>query len=278
MMKIDSHIHFWKYHPIKDAWITDEMEVLKSDYMPDDLLHQMNDAGIEQGILVQADQSEKENYFLLTLAKQHPSFVAVVGWVDFRSNNIEERLAFYAEDNLMKGFRHIVQSEPDLNFLLKPSFMNGIALLKKYNFTYDVLIYPKHLEIALEFCKTFSDQKLIIDHIGKPDIKNRNFTDWKKEISEFKSMDHVGCKLAGLVTEADWNRWQVDDFKEVIDFCLSVFGPHRMMFGSDWPVCKLGGSYAEVCAIVEQHISKLTEVEQAAIWGNTCRDFYNIKP
>lgn len=277
-MKIDSHLHFWKYHPVKDAWITDDMDVLKSDFMPEDLLSHMSASGLALGLLVQADQSEEENRFLLDIAKEHECFPGVVGWVDFRNESIDDRLAYYASEPLMKGFRHIVQSEPDPNFLLNPQFAHGISMLKKYDFTYDVLIYPRHLDVAHRFCQEHNDQKLLIDHIGKPDIKNKNFSAWKKDIEKFKNLDHVYCKLAGLITEADWKQWKIDDFKEVLDICLSVFGSKRLMFGSDWPVCLLGGSYADVCEIIEANISQLSTDEQADVWGKTCQQFYNIQP
>lgn len=275
-MKIDSHIHFWKYHPIKDAWITEEMKVLQQDFMPTDLLPQMQTAGIAHGVLVQADQSEQENDFLLAIANQHDAFKAVVGWVDLRSPKVEDRLAYYNSLPLMKGFRHIVQAEPDQNFLLQPAFSAGIEALAKYDFTYDVLIYPKHLDVAYPFCKKHSQQKLLIDHLAKPNFKTQDLQDWKRKIKVFQSMDHVYCKLVGLSTEADWHHWKQEDFTAALDICLEVFGPKRLMFGSDWPVCKVAAEYPAVIDIINQHIVKLSADEQAQIWSKTCQEFYNI--
>lgn len=275
-MKIDSHLHFWDYHPVKDEWITDDMEVIQRDFMPADLLPQFQAAGIDAGVAVQADQSENENKLLLELAEEHSFLKGIVGWVDFRSNNITERLDYYKQFPLIKGFRHIVQSEPDDDFLLRPDFCQGIAYLRKHDYTYDILIHPRHLKYALPFCQRFSDQKLVIDHIAKPFIKEQKVDEWERDLREFKTLDHVYCKISGLITEADWQSWKVDDFKRYIDITIDVFGVDRIMFGSDWPVCLVGADYIEVCSILAENTMGLNDIEKDKLWGANCAQFYDL--
>lgn len=276
-MRVDSHLHFWKFEPVKDAWITDEMRVIKENFYPKDLIPHMEMAGINIGIAVQADQSEQENDFLLAQATQHDFIKGIVGWVDFRAANINERLAYYARNPLMKGFRHIVQAEPEDDFLLGKNFCHGIALLEKYGFTYDILIYPKHISYALEFARRFPNIKMVLNHIAKPNIKKQEFDHWSRLIKQFSDLQNVSCKIAGLVTEADWAFWKYDDFKKYIDLTLETFGINRIMFGSDWPVCLVGASYLEVCNILKENTMQLSKEEQQKLWGGNCIDFYGLK-
>lgn len=275
-MKIDSHLHFWHYDPVKDAWITDEMSVIKSDFLPDDLLPLMQAQGIAGGIAVQADQSEKETLFLMDLAAEYDFIKGVVGWVDLRAKNIEERLEYFSQFNILKGFRHIVQAEPDDDFLLRPDFLNGIAALARHNFTYDVLIHPRHIPYAVDFAKLFPNQRFVVDHLAKPFIKDQLFDHWATQMQPFAFLENVSCKLAGLVTEADWKNWKYGDFQKYVDKMLEVFGPDRLMFGSDWPVCLVGAPYSETCEIVSQNTKLLSQSEKTKIWGENCRKFYSI--
>ncbi|MEO6964189.1 MAG: amidohydrolase family protein, partial [Puia sp.] len=246
-MKIDSHIHFWIYDPVKDAWIDDTMSVLKGDYLPEELVPLLDKRRVDGVVAVQADQSENETHYLLGLADHHDFIKGVVGWVDFRSSRVEERLEYFSQFPCLKGFRHIVQAEQQQDYLLRDDFCRGISLLRKFNFTYDILIYPKHLKYAVDFVKRFPDQKFVLDHLAKPDIKNGRFQDWRKDLQAFSELKHVSCKMAGLVTEADWLQWKPDDFGRYISVGLEIFGPDRIMFGSDWPVCTTAASYNQVC-------------------------------
>ncbi|WP_439581507.1 amidohydrolase family protein [Dyadobacter bucti] len=275
-MKIDSHLHFWHYDPVKDAWITDDMAVIKNDFMPGDLLKLLEAEGITGGIAVQADQSEQETHFLLDLAAEYDFIKGVVGWVDFRAKNIEERLEYFSQFSMLKGFRHIVQAEPEDDFLLRPDFRKGIAALSSYDFTYDVLIHPRHIPYAVDFVKLFPDQKFVVDHLAKPFIKDQLFDDWAEQMQAFAPMENVSCKLAGLVTEADWKNWKYGDFQKYVDKMLEIFGPDRLMFGSDWPVCLVGASYGEVCEIVRRNTASLSETERDKLWGGSCARIYNI--
>lgn len=276
MIKIDSHQHFWKYHPVKDAWITDDMNVIQRDFLPSDLLPLLQENGIDGCIAVQADQSEEETHFLLELSNTNDFIKGVVGWIDLRAENLASRLDYFSQFKKLKGFRHIVQAESDENFLLGDHFCSGIAQLEKYNFTYDVLIFPKHLAVAFEFAKKFPNQKMVIDHLAKPNLKQKDFTEWEKGIRQLASCPNVSCKISGLVTEADWNNWKESDFRFCLDVVTEAFGINRLMFGSDWPVSLLAATYKESYAIVEHYFSKFSTEEQQQIWGLNAIAFYNL--
>jgi L-fuconolactonase len=276
MKKIDSHQHFWKYHPVKDAWITDDMKVIKRDFLPEDLEPLLQEKDIDGCIAVQADQSEAETHFLLELAQNYDFVKGVVGWVDFRSPDLKSRLDYFSQFKKLKGFRHIVQAELEDDFLLNADFCNGIAQLEQHNFTYDILILPKHLPYALEFVKRFPNQKFVIDHLAKPNFKQNDFSDWEKGIIAIAKCENVYCKVSGLVTEADWNNWNEADFSSCLDVVTVSFGIDRLMFGSDWPVCLLAANYSQTLEIVEHYFSKFSETDQEKIWSGNSRVFYNL--
>ncbi|HLD53548.1 MAG TPA: amidohydrolase family protein [Sediminibacterium sp.] len=275
-MRIDSHQHFWKYHPIKDAWITDEMKVIQRDFMPADLLPLLQANYFDGVILVQADQSEEETNFLLELAVANDFIKGVVGWIDLCAENISDRLSHYAACKKLKGFRHIVQAEPADDFLLRSNFCSGISQLANYHFTYDLLILPRHLPFAKALVEKFPSQPFVIDHLAKPNFKRADYKDWEKGIRAIARHQNVYCKVSGLVTEADWKNWRVQDFTYCLDVVTASFGVNRLMFGSDWPVCLLGGSYADVNSIVEQYFAGHSLEDQAKIFGLNAIQFYNI--
>ncbi len=276
MKRIDSHQHFWEYHPVKDAWITDDMNVIQRDFLPLDLLPLLQENGIEGCIAVQADQSEEETHFLLELANINDFIKGVVGWIDLRAENLASRLDYFSQFKKLKGFRHIVQAEMEDDFLLRDDFCNGIAQLEQYNYTYDILILPKHLRFAVEFVKRFPNQKFVIDHLAKPNFKQADFSDWEKGIREIASLPNVYCKVSGLVTEADWNNWSETDFTYCLNIVSEAFGINRLLFGSDWPVSLLAASYDQSCAIVENYFSKFSSEEQEQFWSGNAIEFYNL--
>jgi L-fuconolactonase len=276
MKKIDSHQHFWKYHPVKDAWISDEMKVIRRDFLPEDLKPLLQENDIDGCIAVQADQSEEETHFLLELATDNDFIKGVVGWIDLQNPDLKSRLDYFSQFKKLKGFRHIVQSETEDDFLLRDDFCNGIAQLEQYNYTYDVLILPKHLPFAVEFVKRFPNQKFIIDHLAKPNFKQADFAEWEKGIREIANLPNVYCKVSGLVTEADWNNWSETDFTYSLNIVTEAFGINRLLFGSDWPVCLLAADYAQTLKIIENYFSKFTAAEQEQFWSGNTERFYNI--
>jgi L-fuconolactonase len=275
-MRIDSHQHFWIYEPVKDGWIPDHMASIRRDFLPEEVLASMVRNNISDCVLVQADQSERETYFLLELAERYDFIKGVVGWVDLRSGNIAGRLKHFSQYTHLKGFRHIVQAEKQVDFLLDPDFIRGISFLDRYGFTYDILIYPRHLPYALELVKKFPSQRFVIDHLAKPLIRDGETAAWERGLRPFAACANVFCKMAGLVTEADQEHWRMEDLGRYIEIVFDIFGPDRVMFGSDWPVCLPAASYDQVCAIVEYHTSFLSLADKDKLWGLNCSRFYNL--
>lgn len=276
-MKIDSHQHFWRYHSIKDAWINEEMEVIKRDFLPSDLQPLLQENNFDGCVAVQADQSEVETRFLLDLAKDNDIIKGVVGWVDLCAEDIEERLEYYSKYEKLKGFRHIVQAEPDINFMMLKRFQNGISKLAKYDFTYDILIFPKHLQNAEKLVAKFPEQKFVIDHLAKPDFKQNDFKEWEKGIRVIAQFPNVMCKVSGLVTEADWKSWKYEDFVFCLDVLFSAFGVNRLMYGSDWPVSLLAASYSQCVDIIEKYMSNYSEADKRKLFGENAVRFYGLK-
>jgi L-fuconolactonase len=274
-MKIDAHQHFWRYDPQRDSWITPEMAILRRDFLPADLAGELRSSGVQGCVAVQADQSEAETAFLLQLADRHPEIAGVVGWVDLRSNELSGRLEYFSRFPKLVGFRHIVQSESDDRFLLREDFLRGVGLLSKFGFTYDILIYPKQLPAAIEFARRLPGQKLVLDHMAKPLIKSGEIREWTAQIKAMAELPNVHCKVSGLVTEAEWKKWKAADFKPYLDVVFEAFGVQRLMFGSDWPVCLLSGSYASVTALVEDYMSDFSQADREAVFGLNAGRFYH---
>ncbi|GAB1855919.1 amidohydrolase family protein [Flavobacteriaceae bacterium MHTCC 0001] len=275
-MVIDAHQHFWNYEPIKHEWIDDTMAVIRRDFTPGDLKVVYDNNGIDGCVAVQADQTLTETDFLIDLASENDFIKGVVGWVDLRSTTVEADLEKYGAFKIVKGFRHVVQGEPDHNFLLRPNFLRGISALEKHNFTYDILIFPHQLGATLEFVKRFPNQKFVIDHIAKPYIKDGFYDGWATLIKAIAKHENVACKISGMVTEADFNTWTVKQLEPYMDLVLNAFGTKRVMYGSDWPVCLVAGNYKQVKGIVTGFISELSQEEQKDIMGNNAFQFYNL--
>ncbi|MEP7278738.1 MAG: amidohydrolase family protein [Bacteroidota bacterium] len=272
---IDAHQHFWRYHPAQHSWINDEMASIRKDFMPEDLAPVLQANGIAGCVAVQADQTEQETDFLLNCSTKHDFIRGVVGWVDLRAHNAAERLEYYSQFSQIKGFRHILQGEEPA-FMLQPDFLKGIALLKKFNFTYDILIFPKHLPAALQLVKLFPDQPFVIDHMAKPLIKSGLIDEWKKGITAVAQYPRVHCKISGLVTEADIRNWKPADFTPYLDLVAETFGIKRLIYGSDWPVCLAAGSYKKVISIVQDYFSRFSISEQELVFGKNASAFYHL--
>lgn len=276
MLKIDSHQHFWKFDPVRDSWINDEMQVVRRDFLPDDLRPLLSANGFDGCVAVQADKSDAENEFLLALATENEFIKGIVGWVDFEAPNIEEQLKHFSNNPLIKGFRHVLQGEAQRDYMLRPAFLNGIGLLKKYNFTYDILIFPDQLKFTAQFVARFPDQLFVLDHIAKPDIKNQKMDNWKEYIIALAKHPNVYCKLSGMVTEASWNSWKPTDFTPYLDVVFNAFGVRRLMYGSDWPVCLLAGGYNSALELIKQYSAQLTNNEQDLLFGGNAVQFYKL--
>ena len=276
-MRIDSHQHYWHYDPVRDGWITNEMGVLKRDYLPSDLRPGLRSAGIDASVTVQVDQSERETEYLVDLAAQDDSIAGVVGWVDLRGPEIDRRLEYFSRFPALRGFRHIAQSEPDDRFLAGEAFVRGVSALKRFQFTYDILIYPKQLPAAVNLVEKLPDQAFVLDHIAKPLMKAREMDTWASGIRALAANPNVFCKISGLITEADWSHWRADDFKPYLDVVFDAFGVERLMYGSDWPVCLLAGSYAQVYELAAGYVRERCEGEVEKIFGGNAVRFYGLK-
>jgi L-fuconolactonase len=274
-MVIDSHQHFWKYDPETHAWIDDNMQVIRRDFLPPDLHPHLDEYSIDGCVAVQADQSEVETRFLLELAENYPFIKAVVGWIDLWSDNLEDRLDHFSGYQKLSGFRHILQAE-EPERMLEPVFYRGMDALQKYGYAYDILIYPKHLDAALKLVQTFPDQKFVIDHLAKPHIKDQIYEPWKSKMQEISEFGNVWCKISGMVTEAHWNNWKPDDLHPYMDFIFGIFGTKRLLFGSDWPVCLLAASYGDVWSVVKNYLEGFSEDEQGDVLGRNAAEFYGF--
>jgi L-fuconolactonase len=283
-MKIDAHQHFWHYRPARDTWIGDNMPVLKRDYLPADLLPELHANEIDATIAVQADQSEAETLFLLEQAEWNPFIAGVVGWVDLCAPDASERLQYFSRFSKLRGFRHVAQSEPDDRFLVRQDFLRGVAMLGQFGWTYDILIYARQLPAAVELVEKLPDQAFVLDHVAKPNMakpkpdgNSRDMNNWVDGIRALAANPRAYCKLSGLITEADWRGWRADDFKPYLDIVFDAFGADRLMFGSDWPVCLLAGTYAQVKGLIENYTRGSSRSDRERLFGGNAAQFYGLE-
>ena len=272
-MRIDAHQHFWRYDAARDTWITPDMAVLMRDFLPEHLRPELSSAGIDRTIVVQADQSERETLFLLDLCQSNPELAGVVGWIGLRSPEIGARLEYFSQFEKLCGFRHVAQSEPDDCFLIRDDFLRGVSQLEAFDFTYDILIYPKQLPAALELVTRFPNQRFVIDHLAKPLVKSGEFEPWAGYMRKIGERQNTFCKLSGLVTEADWKHWLPSNFTRYLDLVFEAFGTSRLMFGSDWPVCLLAASYQQVFKLIANYAAS----DQDRIFGENAASFYGLR-
>jgi len=275
MQKIDAHLHFWKFDSVRDSWITEDMAVIRKNFLSKGFKPLLIQNGFIGCVAVQANNSEGETDFLIELAKQNSFIKGVVGWVDLQSDAIDERLEHYSRFTVLKGFRHISQAEEDRALMLQPSFVNGIAALMKYGFTYDLLIVPDQLGFAKELVALFPEQKFVIDHIAKPNIKNGILDGWQDDIYSIAQNQNVCCKISGLVTQAN-RTWIRDDFIPYLKVVVEAFGFDRILFGSDWPVCLLAASYNQTFGLLKDFFSSFTSEQQQQFFAQNAIQFYNL--
>jgi L-fuconolactonase len=276
-MIIDTHQHFWIYEAEKHAWIEDDMDSIRRDFLPSDLKPLYKKHGVAGCIAVQADQTLKENDFLLEQAETSDFIKGIIGWVDLRSSELKSDLDNYAQYPIIKGYRHVVQAEPDPLFLLRKQFLNGISELQKRNLVYEILVFPYQLPSVLEFVKLFPNIKFVIDHIAKPYIKEGYFESWALLMKELGQIENVTCKISGMITEANYITWTTQEILPYMELVLEAFGPKRILYGSDWPVCLVAGNYGKVLRLAREFSSMLSENEQTDFFYNNAQRIYNLK-
>ena len=274
-MVIDSHQHFWKFNPVKDAWIDGRMEILKRDFLPADLAPLLQKNQVDGCIAVQADQSDKETDFLLELAKENGLIKGVIGWVDLCRENSAARIAALSQNSLLKGFRHIIQEEPD-GFMMDANFQRGIKHLTKHHLLFELLIYPRQLREAITLVEKHPDQQFILDHIAKPQLSDPIDKEWIYGMQRLARLPNIFCKLSGLVTETRNFHWQQVDFKPFLNVVLNAFGTDRLLFGSDWPVCLLGGNYGQILQIISDYLSDFSETDRKKVMGLNAARLYKL--
>lgn len=275
-MRIDSHQHFWAYSAEQYGWMTDDMHVLRRDHLPKNLWAQQEPLGFQGSVAVQARQTLEESRWLLELADDDPRILGVVGWVDLRSESLASQLEQFAPHPRFVGVRHVVQDEPDNDFMLRDDFIRGIALLPKFNLVYDILVFERQLPAAIELVRRFPEQPFVLDHIAKPLIADGVIEPWAERFRTLAEFPNVTCKISGMVTEANWATWTNDDLRPYMEIALDAFGPNRLMIGSDWPVCRLAGEYDRVMRLVIDFIATLSDAEQTAILGENCANAYRL--
>lgn len=276
-MRIDAHQHFWRYDPRDYAWIDDSMVTLRRDFLPAEALRELTLACVDLAVAVQVRQTIEETRWLLALADAHPFIVGVVGWVDLQSPAVERELDEVSRHPGLVGIRHIVQSEPD-DFLTRPAFLRGMALLERYRLAYDILVYERQLPAVIEFVAKFPSQRFVLDHLGKPDVRRGRLDPWRGHLRRLSTFPNVWCKLSGLVTEADWCGWSSAQLRPYLETAAECFGPGRLMIGSDWPVCTLAASYWQVWEPVLETIAAWPAADSDAVLGGTARDFWSLQP
>lgn len=275
-MIIDAHHHYWKYNPVEYDWIDDSMKVIRTDFLPEKLAATIQEAGIDGVVSVQARQLVKETDWLLGMAHQNKFMKGVVGWLPLIEADIESYLEKYSGEKLLKGLRHVIQGEPDQEFILRSDFNRGISLMKKYALVYDILIVERQLPNAIRFVDQHPDQAFVLDHIAKPCIGRNELSPWKENIRELAKRENVSCKISGMVTEANFQSWTSEQLQPYFDVILEAFGSDRLLFGSDWPVCLVATSYKNWMELVKKNISQLSESEQIKIMGENAIRIYRL--
>jgi len=277
-MIIDSHQHFWVYNADQHTWINDDMTRIRQNFLPDDLQPILAANAVNGCVAVQADQTQAETLFLLALAEKYSGFIkGVVGWVDLRAENLYDQLDEYSQFELLKGFRHVAQAEPD-DFLARPDIVKGVRQLAAFDFTYDILIYPTQLKAALHLVREAPDVRFVVDHIAKPYIKDQKINTWSNYMHQLAAQPQVYCKVSGMVTEADWKYWTKKDFYPYFDVVFEAFGVDGLLFGSDWPVCLVAAEYDQVINLLQEYMTHVgfSSADKAKVFGKNATYFYSL--
>ena len=275
-MHIDAHHHFWKYSAAEYGWMGEGMERIRRDFLPADLQNEIHKAGVDGVVSVQARQTVEETEFLLAFAREHAFIRSVVGWAPLIAPDVADTLDRWAGEPFLKGVRHVLHDEQDDDYMLREDFNRGVALLAGRNLVYDILIREKHLLQTLDFVDRHPNQVFIVDHIAKPLIADGQIEPWRSRMAELARRPNVYCKISGMATEADWQAWKPEQLTPYYDAVLAAFGPARLMFGSDWPVCLVAVEYDDWHRRVEGWVSALSDDERSRILGGTALEAYKL--
>ena len=275
MRIIDSHQHFWKYNAQKHSWINEEMRLIQKDFLPTDLKKVLNENNVEACVSVQVDQSKEETLFQIDQAEKNTFVKGVVGWIDVINDNIEADLKYYEQYKVVKGFRHILQGAQK-GFMLQPSFIKGLNKIAQEGYSYDLLIYHQQLEEANELLNRVDDLQVVLNHIAKPNIKERDIKTWSEQIKLLAKHKNLSCKISGIVTEADWTQWTAKDIYPYLDVIVASFGMDRIMFGSDWPVCLVASTYEQWLNLQKEYFKTYSTTEQEKFFALNCERFYKL--
>ena len=271
-LRLDAHQHFWRYDAAAYPWIGRDMACLRRDFQPDDLRPLLDAAGFDGCIAVQARACASETDQLLDLAERYPWIRAVVGWVDLCASDLEQSLERWAQNPVLRGFRHQLQDESSpADFMQNPAFNRGLNTLQRQGLVYEILVKARDLDAVTELCQQHDQHPLVLDHLGKPDVQANDLKTWAKQLAPLAALPHVSCKLSGLITEAHSQHWSSAQLTPYLHTALELFGPERLMFGSDWPVCLLASDYQATCTLVD------SVTQHPAIWGGTACRVYNIE-
>lgn len=276
-MRIDSHQHFWKYNSSDYVWMTNSMDLLRHDHLPNDLQPQLAKIGFQGTIAVQARRLERETEWLLDLSAGYDFIQGVVGWVDFESPDFDRALEQFSAFPKFRGVRELIHDMADVDYAIGESHTWAIAKLEQFGLSYDLLLRPQHLRPALKLARQFPNQRFVVDHIAKPHIAQRQMQPWQEDLSALAKCPNVYCKLSGMVTEAAWTHWHDSTFRPYLDAVVDAFGTNRVMIGSDWPVCTLSGSYSATMDIVINYVAELSESEQDRVLGGNAAEFYHLE-
>lgn len=274
-MRLDAHQHFWSYSQVDYPWIQPGWPI-RRDFLPEELVSLLEAHKLEGSIAVQARQCVNESWWLLGLAESSAWIKGVVGWVDLRGRDVEEQLSRLAAHPKFVGVRHVVQDEPDDRFMLRDDFLNGISKLKSCGLAYDILVFSRQLPAAIELVRAFPEQRFVLDHLGKPNIREGDLSPWQDHIAQLAAAPNVMCKVSGLVTEARWHAWKLEDFVPFLDVVFNAFGPDRVMYGSDWPVALLAADYASVFTLTHDYVLRKGRQLEAGVFGLNAARFYNL--
>ena len=273
---IDSHQHFWQLGHFEYPWMSSDLGVLYRDYMPADLAPILERNGVDQTVLVQASNSIEESRWLLELAGAHAFIGGVVGWVDLRSVNADAQLDELCSHSRFKGVRHLVESEREDDWLIQPAVLSGLKKLSARGCTYDLLVHTRHLKYVPRVVESCPDLQFVLDHLAKPPIASNEIKEWAHAMKPVAAYPNIHCKLSGLVTEANWTTWQTEDLRPYVDEALNLFGPDRMMFGSDYPVCLLASSYDRVLESFQELLQDLSAADRNKIFSTNAQRFYRL--